>query len=114
MERRFDWSDIISELDIETDNILTARVILEVCDESKFFDFLRKLPNDIDRHFRASRVCLFFPGTGLDTEQSKYLFDLRLMLHPARVTDQRSARAAFNAYFDEIRKVIEHELTTQS
>jgi hypothetical protein len=110
MERRFDWSDLLQEFDADTDNIFTATLFLEIEDQTKFFDLLSRLPNDGDRHFRASRVFVFLPGEGLDTGPDELLFDVKLMVHPAKLTNQRAVRAEFNAYFDEITVIVKQEL----
>jgi len=109
-ERRYNWSDLISELDVDIDNIFTATLILEVDDIDRFFKLLAKLPNDVDRHFRATRVYVFLPEKGLDSGPDEHLFDLHLSLHPVMITDQRSSRTEFNTYFDEIRVIVEAEL----
>ena len=109
MERRFDWSDLLEEFDADTDNIFTATLILEVTDQPKFFDLLEKIPNEINWHFRVSRVFVFLPDTGLDTADDELMFDLRLMVHPTLMSNQRAIRSEFIAYFDSIKQVIEGE-----
>jgi len=114
MERRFDWSDLIEEFDADTDNIFTATLVLEIEDQTKFFDLLSRLPNDVDRHFRASHVYVFLPDKGLDTDPDELLFDLKLTVHPAKLINQRAARSEFNAYFDDIKMVVDREFQNGS
>lgn len=109
MERRFDWSDLLKEFDADTDNIFTATLTLGVRDQAKFFDLLKKLPNEINRHFRVSKVFVFLPDTVLATDDGELIFDLRLMIHPALMSNQRAIRAEFIAYFDSIKQVIDGE-----
>lgn len=106
LERRFDWSDLTQEIDFEGDNVFTASLVITVWDVEQFFKLLEKLPNDVGRHFRVSRVYVFLPESGLDTSEDENLFDLRLMLHPMEAQDQRSTRAAFNKYFTDITSII--------
>jgi hypothetical protein len=110
MERRFVWSDLLEQFDAESDNIFTATLILDVQDQAKFFRLLSRLPNDAHHHFRASRVYVFLPGKGLDTEPDELLFDVKLMVNPADLSNQRAARTEFNAYFDSITAVVEQDL----
>lgn len=110
MERRFVWSDLLNEFDADTDNIFTSTLILVVKDQTKFFDLLTRFPIGADRHFRASRVYVFLPGEGLSTEPDELLFDVKLMVSPAKLANQRAARVEFNSFFDEITAVVGHEL----
>jgi hypothetical protein len=57
---------------------------------------------------------LFVPGEELDSEESDLLFNVRLHIHPSDITNERAAREAFNGYFDDIRKVVEQELSAMS
>ena len=50
------------------------------------------------------------PGKGLDSDPNEFLFDVRLRIDPVDLTNERTARKAFNAYFDDIRKAIEREI----
>jgi hypothetical protein len=108
-EQRYDWSDLLQEFDIESDNIFTATVILDVFDINRFFNLLSKLPNDVDYHFRATRVYIFLPEKGLVSAEDEHIFDLHISIHPALLTDQRTSRARFNSYFDRIRAIIDEE-----
>jgi hypothetical protein len=96
--------------DVDVENFLTASLILDIKDQAKFFHLLSRIPNDVERHFRASRVYVFVPGKGLDSDPNEFLFDVRLRIDPVDLTNERTARKAFNAYFDDIRKVIEREI----
>lgn len=109
LERRFDWSDLADELDFQFDNVFTATLTLDVEDVNAFFSLLEKLPNDVMRHFRASRVYIFLPETGLNTGEDEFLFDVRFTLHPAVTKSQRSTRIAFNEYFAEITAILEQQ-----
>jgi hypothetical protein len=113
-ERRFDWSDLANELDVDTDNILISTLVFDVLDLNAFLTLLSKLPNGVGRHFRAARVYVFLPDEGLDTEPDEYLFDVRFSLHPTLLTDLRSARSEFNSYFNEIRTAVEQEVDGDS
>ncbi|MCC5605177.1 restriction endonuclease [Nostoc favosum] len=109
MERRFVWSGLLRELDTDSNNIFTAKLVVDVHDKEKFFDLLSRIPNDAGRGFRASHVYIFLPEAGLSTPPGELLFDVILFIHPERISNQRSVRNEFNAYFAEITDIIERE-----
>ena len=108
-ERRYVWSDIMESLGESTDasHLFDALIIMNVKDEGRFHELLSLLPNDEGCHFRVSRVYMYLPEQGLVDEDEPHLFDLKLSIHPRLMSDQVSARKAFDNYFDEIRRVVE-------
>ena len=108
-EKRFVWTDVLDHLNVNPDNILTATLIFRVTDQNKFLELLSRIPNSVNRHFRVSRVFVFMPGEGHRDEPDETIFDLRLMLHPMTMTNERAIRKAFNSYFDEIAAVFLQE-----
>lgn len=110
--RRYDWSDLITEFDVDTDNILTATMILDVFDVDKFFDLLKRIKIDGNGYFRVGRVYVFLPDTGLDTEADENIFDLHLKIHPDMMTNQRATRNEYNSYFKEIKATIDQQISS--
>jgi hypothetical protein len=108
-ERRYVWSDIIESLvgTTSVSHLFDAQIIMNVKDETRFHKLLSLLPNEVDCHFRVSRVYMYVGDQGLIEEDKPHLFDLKLSIHPGLMSDQVTARKAFDSYFEEIRKVVD-------
>lgn len=110
MERSFIWSDLLQEFNADTDNIFTATLTFKLEDRKKLFELLSCFPNNVKHYFRASHVYSIEPSGSSDIDSDNLLFDVKLMVHPMLLTNQRTARAEFNAYFDGIKLAVEKEL----
>ena len=109
LERRFNWCDVMGDLSIRVENLFTAKLVIGVVDDVKFHNLVKKIPNNIDFHFRLSRVYLYIDGH-VSVDENEFLYDLILSVHPSIMTNQKTTRDSFNTYFDSIQAIVEQEL----
>jgi len=101
---RRDWSPLIYELG--SDHLLSAWVLFRTSDEDKLKALLTYIPQDVDHHFRLTKVHVYLPaiegkGSVRDSDEGG-LYELRLSIHPSGMSDKASCRKLLNTYFREV------------
>jgi hypothetical protein len=102
-----DWSDLIEELNIETDHFFSAWILLRVTEDAAFKRFMTYFPQGVEHSFRLTEVNVYLPAA--DDQRSEPssdsgLFEITLSVHPKIITTQTVGRGEMNLYF---RRIIE-------
>ncbi len=99
-----DWSELIADLDFETDRFFSAWFLIKTDNETEFHKLISYFPQGIDRHFRLNKAYIYVPDSSgrseLDHEDG--LYELTLSIHPAIVTNKFMGRKELNEYFLQI------------
>lgn len=102
------WSDLIAELELESDRFFSAWFLLETSDDDLFHKLIASLPQGIDQYFRLTRLCVYVPTDDgrarLASDDNVY--ELTFAVHPSLITNKLVGRERLNGFFDELTKSI--------
>lgn len=107
------WSDLIFEMDIQTDRFFSAWFLFEAKDDKKFHQLVSMLPQHVLYSFRLTKPYIYIPDkNGSSSKLSQddstdNLYELTLSLHPAELGNKFIAREKLNEYFELILKQID-------
>lgn len=101
LQRRFVWTDIIDNLKVDPENLLSATVTMSVSDNTKFHEMVSHFPQGDGGVFRLSRVYVY-TFDGLDFDEDEYVYDLCISILPPELTNEYQSRKVFDEYFTKI------------
>lgn len=115
---RHSWSEVIQDMDLETDRFFSAFFVFDVLDIDKFLDLVSSFPLSVDQHFRLTEAYIYMPSDNgkrsvFEDGDGQRIFDLTLSIHPILISDMTTGRSLLNAYFEEIAAAIDEYKKTQ-
>lgn len=98
------WSEIIEDLELETDRFFSAWFLFEVEDEDELHHLMTFIPQGIEKSFRLTKACIYIPsddfkGSIRDDDPNECLYELTLSIHPSCIGNKVSGRNLLNDYF---------------
>jgi len=99
-ERRYNWEDILQELNFKTGNFFSANFIFRVTDAARLHELFETMPIGVGRVFRLSRAIIYVPEIGRSDDDD--IYDLTVSCVPAGTSNQWEYRRELNAYLDDL------------
>lgn len=98
------WSEIIENLEIDSDRFFSAWFLISVEDDREFHSLVSQFHQGVEKHFRLTRAYSYAPsdvkGSVLDDDE--LLYELTLSIHPSCIGNKASGRSLLNEYFIEL------------
>jgi len=104
------WSEVIEELNIDSDRFFSAWFLIRVDDDEAFHELVSHFPQGFDKHFRLTRAHIYLPGDGLTRsvrdDSRDCLYELTLSIHPLIIGNKVTGRNLLNEYFEELARAV--------
>jgi hypothetical protein len=107
------WSELISDLDIDTDRFFSSWFFFDVENEEEFHKLISYIPQHVLYSFRLTKAYIYIPNedmtaSKLDSDEDESLYELTFSIHPAELNNKFIARNKLNEYFCLISKAIDN------
>ena len=107
--RQFQWTNIIEDIQLETDRFFSAWLLLQVHEDSIFHTLISYLPQSALRWFRLTRPCIYVPHRELshrshrDDDGDEGLYEISFSVHPYTIGEQNDWEKSAQRLFRENR-----------
>jgi hypothetical protein len=103
-DRRYNWEDILQELNFQSGNFFAAEFVLRATDTKRLYELFEAMPIDLGRVFRLSNAIIYVPETGRSKEND--IYDLSISCVPAAVSNQWDYRKEINGYMADLASAV--------
>lgn len=98
------WSELIFELDIDTDRFFSSWFLFDVNNEEEFHKLISFMPQHVLYSFRLTKAYIYIPNddmsaSQLSSDENELLYELTFSIHPAELNNKFIARKKLNEYF---------------
>ena len=109
------WSELIFDLDIDSDRFFSSWFFFNVENDDEFHKFISYIPQQISCSFRLTKAFIYIPNddmtaSKLSSDDNELLYELTFSIHPAELNNKFIARKKLNEYFNMVSTSIDKYL----